>query len=204
MIKKTISFTFKDARTYIQGPDMLNKTLEVLHNEHKDEPITSLRFAIHRMTGQYLDLTIQENPENNEPHDCIATLSYQTSKSRYLARLTENPAVPTERVPYDEQSLISLCTINKEDKKISLLSPSPFSFVETVVSMNKALHLATIPEATGKWVFCRWESSESTNVLKPNSIEIKLKQTLGTRLTCSEVFCQNELLGKVYFSSKVL
>lgn len=200
----TLLFPFKGSRTYVHGTDMFNKVCKELTTLHKDAPPRSLKFIIHRMTSYNLDLTIEENAENTQAGPSVVTLSYEAEGTKYLVRLNENQnSSPTQRIPYDESRVISLCHLNKNEKKISLPGQSPFTFIETIVAMNKALVTAVLPEAPGSWVFCRLESDAAIADEVSEGIEIIFKHNLGTRLTCSEVMHNGSPIAKIYFSAKV-
>jgi hypothetical protein len=204
MMKKIdLNFSYKGDRQYIQGPDIFNQCFRVLMEQTLDE-VGNLEFAIHKMTDSNLTLMLyqkQQAPEVDSRD--IAILKFSSCGRLWQANLINADTKPVDRVPYDENSIIELCEIDADARWIILKSgEAPYSDMETLVSMNKALHMKLFPQLQGSWVFCRWESPRWPLEGGMKSVCVRIVQTLGTRLTKSEVSFEGEVLGYIYFSAR--
>lgn len=201
-----LDFQFKGNRNYVHGTDMLNTITDVL-SQRLPMPMKNMDIQIHRMTSSNLTLDLTQDrtaiaptPEN------VATLSLTAGDVLWYGRLRERDARPVGRYPYDEDSLAAVCEFAASDTgrpSIVLRSPAPFTPIETFVAMTKALHLRALPDASGKWVFCRWVSARWPLALPAEDITVTLTQALGVRLTQSKISVGGELAGTVYFSASV-
>ncbi|WP_150048056.1 MULTISPECIES: hypothetical protein [Methylomonas] len=99
-------------------------------------------------------------------------------------------------MPYDEERVTSQCRI--EGDGIWLIGESPFSFIETLVSMNKYLHQQLFPDAVGKWIFTRIDLDQESDA--QSGLALLLKHNLNYRLTKSEILLDGKRLGDIYFS----
>ena len=201
MIRAPLHIGFKGPRTYVHGTDMLDGALRALRIEVGTEPLTRLRFRVHKMTARNLVLSIDSSEEVESPGPAVATLAFHLGERPWHGQLLEGPGDPTERHPYDEAQLIRRCELIRANRTIRLAESSPFSFIETVVAMNKALHLAVWPDVPAPWVFCRWDSDCTVERPVPRDLQVALVHTLGTRLTRAEVSAGGARVGDVFFSA---
>jgi hypothetical protein len=132
-----------------------------------------------------------------------ATISWEQDGRQHRGGLFEAPDAPQERYPYDEEALRSFCEVDVHGRKIHLRKGSPLTPIETFVAMTKALHIDLFPTAPGKWVFCRLETALWPPAVELSNISVSIIQTLGTRLTKNRIEHEGDLVGWIYFSSKV-
>ena len=203
-MKLHLELDFKGARTYIQGPDMLNAAIATTSHQINITKFKQFNFIIHRMTSHNLSLRLVQGKQPLVDDQMpVATLSFEARDLYWQATLIEEPGEPPCRFPYDEDSIIALCSTNHIERSIRLESAPAFTPIEVIVAMTKALHQTLYPDAPGKWVFCRWESQCWPITSTLNGLTIILSKTLGSRLTKSAVVSNGERIGWVYFSSKV-
>lgn len=203
MKKIDLNFRYKGDRQYIHGTDMFNQCLRVLKEQTQGE-IGNLEFAIHKMTDSNLSMMLYQNQQALEV-DCrdIAILKFSSCGLLWQANLINADTKPADRYSYDEASIVELCEIDEAARYIFLNGgETPYSEMETLVSMNKALHLKLFPQLQGSWVFCRWESPLWPLSGSLGNVSIRLIQAVGTRLTKSEVSLEGEVLGHIYFSAR--
>jgi len=203
MIKKSLSLCFKGARNYMHGTDMVNQAYSAVMETLAVAQVDAFRFVIHRMTGSRLALELRKGEGVSVAVAPVATMTFKAKGRPCLGVIVEDEGRPDCRYPYDEDSIVKACVLDREARNIVLQEESPFTPIETVVAMTKFLHLAVFPDAPGKWVFCRWESEHWPLSQKQAGLSVSLGQTLGTRLTRSEVCLDGEVLGQVFFSAKV-
>jgi hypothetical protein len=134
----------------------------------------------------------------NEIPDIRARCQFDANGSTHWLAVTEATGdISTgTRTDYDEQSLIDLCHL--ENDTVNLNQPSPFTFIESLVSMNKYLHQQLFKEVTGKWLFTRID----LNTLCDNrtNLSLQFKHNMNFRLTKSDVLVDKHKVGELYFS----
>ncbi|MFT5438697.1 MAG: hypothetical protein ACI9MJ_000557 [Alphaproteobacteria bacterium] len=204
MMKKfELNFSYKGTRQYIQGPDMFNQCIVAL-NENNQPHIEDVEFTIHKMTGANLSLRLfprDEAPEKDKQD--IAILKFGSGGDLWQATLVNADSNPANRQPYDEAPVVDQCDIDEEARAIWFKGhQAPYSDIETLVSMNKALHQRLFPDLPGQWVFVGWQSRCWPLQTKFEDTGIRLIKALGTRLTEAEVCRGDETLGSIYFSAR--
>lgn len=194
-----LDLRFKGARAYLHGTDMLNAALRELVPAGAPQRVENLVFVINRLTGRNLDLVRDEaQPPGLAP---VASLRFESGGARQRAILVERPEPPRGRYAYDEDSLRARCRIDPAARAIALEAGSPFTPIETIVAMTKALHLALFPGKT-HWLFGRLEAPCWPPPRFGEGATVALAQSVGTRLTKSRVSLGQETLAWVYFALK--
>jgi hypothetical protein len=193
---------FKGERDYIHGTDMLLYGIDVL-NSAFSVSIEKLEFSIHKMTNKNLSLECSQavGAPKLSIQD-VAVLTFQSQGLSWCARWIEQDSIPTERMPYDESQIVTLCKLDLENKILTLQQETPFNFIETVVSMTKLLHQRLFPEVTAPWVFCRWSSAFWPVNTTYKGLSVQHKQKLGTKLSCCDVSLEGECIAQIYFSTR--
>lgn len=160
---RQIEFRFKGLRNYIHGTDIFNLMLEVAGADHV---LSNVHFAVHDLIRAAL-CTLYFTMDKNELRtvgNIAARCQLDINNVTHWLAVTPKDTsakVAVNRYPYDEEQIVPLCQLSHDT--ISLNSVSPFSFIETVVAMNKHMHLKLFPEADGKWLFTRLELKEFHN-----------------------------------------
>ena len=191
-----VEFQFKGQRNYIQGPDILNAMLAVAPN---GESLKNIRFVAHSfIETPSCDLYLAEDKQ--EFHD-LAEVSARChfdlhQRTLWLAMKPSTIVAPVRRSDFDEASLLALCQV--KDDRITLERQSPFSFIETIVSMNKCLHQHMFADVAGKWIFTRLDLDEDCE--RWQQIEIRLRHNMHYRLTKSDICVAGRKMGDLYFS----
>lgn len=193
---KNIEFQFKGTRKYIQGPDIFN---EMIMQSNCSNP-SNIRFTAHGFINSShckLYLTLLKE-ELNDLTDIRARCQFFENSIPYWLAVEQEMEDTTSalRVEYDEEKVISSCICNQES--IVLIKESPFTFIETVVSMNKYMHQQLFPEAVGKWIFTRIDLD--SNCTARDKLELRFKHNMNYRLTKSDVLVDGVKIGDIYFS----
>lgn len=193
---------FKGERTYLQGADMMNHSLAHVR-ETLGADLSQLDFSIHRMTGANLILSLAATARapvglGND----VAIASFEAAGKSWQARLSDAESRPDCRYPYDEDVLIRRCSLDSQQRSILLEGETPYTPIETIVAMTKALHLTLFPRLEGSWAFCRWESPHWPLPPILGALSVRLVQALGTRLTKSQVWHEEAKIGEIYFSAR--
>ena len=199
-MKRAIDFRLKGERAYIQGPDMVEAAMhEVLAAEASGQ-VSNLIFVMNRVTGSNLEMIVDEDePAGSAP---VARFSFQTRGAPRRGVLVERADRPIGRRAYDEGRLGRLCQTDPAARTITLREASPFTPIESLVAMTKALHLAVYPQQGGQWLFARLEAPRWPLGAIGEGLEIRLGPGVGTRLTKSSARLKGEVLAWIYFSFK--
>lgn len=190
-----VSFSYKGKREYIQGPDIFDKIIETL--DLKKSEITSIKYSAHSWIKN--NATLFVNPEK-EPKGYGSLVTYinedAIKKSIYVV---DNGDKITESEEYSEAHITKNAII-VEDVVSLKCGVDTYSFNELVVSMNKFFLQQITTE--GKWIVTKIEYHNLSHVNKfiDEEIKIRLVKNMRNKLTKSEVFVSNVLVGFVYFS----
>jgi hypothetical protein len=193
---KQVEFQFKGARNYIQGPDLFNAMVDV---GYPIEHLRNIRFIAHQfVSAPVCELYLTNDKEElNQISDINARCQLEVDHVSYwiaLKPLTTDK--PGKRGDYDEENLIALC--RWEGATIRLTQLSPFTFIETLVSMNKHMHQQLFPDVAGKWIFTRIDLD--SGCAEREHLELHFKHNMNYRLTKSEILANGQKLGDLYFS----
>jgi hypothetical protein len=195
-----IDFRLKGSRAYVQGPDMVEAAMrEVMAGEAAGQ-VSNLDFVMNRMTGRNLDLIVDEV----EPAGAaaVARFSFEAGGAARRGILVERSDKPAGSHAYDEDELRRQCQVDAAGRRIVLQGASPFTPVETLVAMTKALHLAVYPQKAGQWLFARLEAPRWPLGDLGEGLEVRLGHGVGTRLTKSSARLGGEPLAWIFFSFK--
>ncbi len=89
-----------------------------------------------------------------------------------------------------------MCVLNGE--QIMIQGQSPFTFIETVVAMNKYMHEQLFQGVSGKWIFTRIDLD--SNCTARAKLELRFKHNMNYHLTKSDVLVDGVKIGDIYFS----
>jgi hypothetical protein len=134
---------------------------------------------------------------NDLPRICARCHFDENGATRWLVLTPENDNSASKvRYQYDEDRLTSLCRI--EGKKISLVQKSPFTFIESVVAMNRHLHKQLFSGAAGRWLFTGIDLQRGCD--EREKLTIDFKHNMNYRLTKSDILIDEKKVGDIFFS----
>jgi hypothetical protein len=196
MQARQVAFKFKGARNYIHGTDMFNAII----TDPTGIALKNIRFTIHDFVNTPIcQVFLSDNKDDlNNVHGICARCQYDENGITHWLALTEvdSDATLGGRYEYDEDRIVSLCAL--EQDKIILKEHSPFTFIETVVAMNKHMHQQLFPDASGRWIFTRIDLVTAIN--ERDNLALQLKHNMNYRLTKSDILLNNNKVGDIYFS----
>jgi len=193
------NFKFKGDRNYIHGTDMYNHTLKQLVKAHEFNTSNRVRFSIHSIASRQCQLILGEPGESfSKPNNLIADLVIETPEGPIAAMVVETDQPVTERYPYDEAKIESLCEIT--DQQIEIKGNSGYTPIEVAVAMNKQLHNHLLPHKDGKWFFTRIDLDRLLKKEHSENLTIVFKHNFNNRLTKSELLFRGESIGNIFFS----
>lgn len=193
---RQIEFPFKGTRNYIQGPDIFNAMISARANT----VINNIRFTVHDFVRSHLcQLHLTESKDAlNNLQNIRARCQYDENGITHWLALTkaDGDAASAGRYEYNEEPLIALCHLEKEI--ITLSQQSPFTFIETIVAMNKHMHQQLFPEVAGKWIFTRIDLNAFCD--ERENLALHFKHNMNYRLTKSDILVNGNKAGDLYFS----
>lgn len=193
---REIEFQFKGARKYIQGPDIFNAMV----SSCPSAGMNNIRFTVHDFVyTPVCRLYLADSKETlNEVADIRARCQFDVNGATRWLAVTQGAGDATSgaRYGYDEERIISLCRMAGEG--IALAQQSPFSFIETVVSMNKHMHQQLFPETVGKWIFTRIDLAAFCDARE--KLALQFRHNMNYRLTKSDILVNGTKVGDIYFS----
>lgn len=182
---------------------MLNQCAGVAAQQFS-ERISNIVFTIHCMSAKNMRLELKElsGCDSKIESNDVALLRFTVGGEAWVGRLKECEDSPTESYKYDESVVVELTHFDAGQPSIRLLEESPYTPIETLIAMTKALHFQAYPNATREWVFCKWESQSWPLPGKLTGTTIRVVQALGSRLTKSEIILDGSTIGQIYFSAR--
>lgn len=193
---RQVEFQFKGSRNYVHGTDMFSLML----TGYPTSVLSNIRFTVHGIVHTPIcKLYLADNKELlNDVADIRARCQFETNSVTHWLALMQGvgDAVSGRRYEYDEDRIIKLC--NMTDEGIVLLQQSPFTFIESVVSMNKHMHQQLFPDVTGKWLFTRIDLEAGCD--EREKLSLRFRHNMNYRLTKSDILVNGEKVGDIYFS----
>ena len=185
-MEKLLEFCFKGGRTYLHSTDVFNKLLEIFGRD-----IGNINFSFYRITDK--NILLKDSLDKKLNLVFMFEFTKSGEKKRFYGFEAEKPI--NCRYEYDEDSITEKAFIR--DNCAILEERSSYSFIEHLVALTKFLHLNLLPKK-GKWYFARLQLEEVPSDFIP--LKVCLNQTLGSKLTASNVFVGEKPVGKIYFS----
>ena len=190
---KSLEFCFKGERTYVHGTDIYNKLVTILSPVMKEE---NLDLSFHGVAEKNIRLLIEKPKDENL---IKFVCKYIDIGGKKILFGVENEKSILCQYPYDENKITIFTALNKKNEEITLVNDSSFSFIENSVAMNKHLLENLFPNVEGKWYFTRLQMKQ---IVKDNiyPLKLKLKANFNFKLTKTEIYIDNTLVGYIYFS----
>jgi hypothetical protein len=197
MESRFIEFQFKGSRSYIQGPDIFNA---MIGEGGAAAELSNIRFSVHDFVRTPICRIYQgsSKEEINSVHDICARCQFDVDGiTRWLVMTQDSgDAASGKRNDYDEARVVGLCRM--EGEGITMVGQSPFTFIETIVSMNKHMHQQLFPEVAGKWIFTRIDLEQGC--MAQEKLALQFRHNMNYRLTKSDILVDGKKIGDLYFS----
>ena len=199
----SLDFKFKGSRTYVHGTDIYNAIIEYAREKMGLEDISNIRYTLHKVMRTNLDMEIYINERVPKKPETAVVFLCESGGAKYQFMLHENHREITGRYEYDEDGIVKDCLLNREGQLLELTDKTPYSDIELIVAINKAMMNLLFPDGPGKWYFTKLELEKAVGKTDYSSIKTRLIRNLNFKLTKSEVFIDGVLRGYIYFSSAV-
>lgn len=190
-----LEFRFKGDRHYIHGTDMFN----ALVGTHGADALRNIRFTIHGFvrTPQCVVYHVRAPDALADVCGVKVRAAFELDGVPHWVVLTESPRPGLGgRYEYREERVTSLCTIGGQG--IALSGASPFTFIETIVAMNKHLHQNRFKDAAGKWIFTGIDLIRGCDARE--GLSLQLGPDPNPRLTRAQIVHLDQPIGSLFFS----
>lgn len=191
-----LKIPFKEDRNYIHGPDLYNAMVQ----EYQAIDIKGIRFSIHdfiRNQNCILYSTEREEEASVYSSSPVRCTLYVNDKIKYMFIKSDEINIYSEdRIKYEESLILENCIFN--ENSIINNDNTHYTFIETVVSMNKALLSRNFSDLKGKWIFNKAEMAYTCDAIK--DLKLELLQNVGSRIFKTKVFHRIKEIGYIYFS----
>jgi hypothetical protein len=186
---------FKGSRSYLHGTDILNATVATLQEIHGF--ISDIDLSFHKLCSRQLALQFNQD---TDPDRVVAICRYKAEGQRSLVHLVDAGAPVIHRFPYDEKQVVRGMNYDLHHKSAVLQILTPYSRIEIWIAMVKALHLALYQEHRGQWLFVRARLTRYQKVVDSGPYSVRLVNSLGTKLTRTDIYEGMEKTGEIFFS----
>lgn len=186
-----LELPYKGNRQYLHGTDIFNAVVALTKPRH------AVSFRFHRVMRHPIELV---------PVDILAKVGRDSAGCYVLSELDETRKIwlfrdaparkVTRRVPYDEADVVADAAHRVDG--IESPGPSPYSFIERSVALNKAM-LMKRGDTAGGWLFTQLDLTRVP--AEPRSIELRLTGFLGTKMAKSAIVCDGDPIGHMTFWS---
>jgi len=192
---KHVEFQFKGARDYVQGPDIFNALVGV----HSAAAVRNVHFTINGFVRtpccELYQATSREavgGLQGIKAHARFELLGV----TQWVALRESSASGSADRHDYAEDRVTSLCDVR--DGLVVLTGHSPFTFIETVVAMNKHLHQTQFSDAAGKWLFTSIDLEHGCDARE--GISLQIGRDVNYRLTRAEILLAGQAIGNLCFA----
>jgi hypothetical protein len=193
-----LDLKFKGDRKYIQGPDIYNKVLEYLYN--KNHTIKNIDLSFHKIAKRNLQGRLFTGNASIDVVSAVSVLKFKNKLNEpFIIHLSETDTEITDRYEYNERQITEPAVLNVNDKSISLSSETPYTNIEKIVSLNKALLNNLLPDP-GKWYFTKLTVDRDINKEVSAKTKLVLTKNIGSKLTKTQILFDEIEKGYLYFS----
>ena len=193
-----LSAEFKGDRSYLQGPDLFNVTLEWINSNCKDGDVRDIDMAFHRLTHNQVAISLEDAKQGNELPLAVCAFTNPEGRKRVYLFETTDPVVG--RHPYPEEEVIAGAYFDLSENRVFLVNPSAYTDIEVWVALTKALHQRVYKDLGGKWLFVRGKFPRYVRERQAGERVLAIVSNFQNKLTRSEAFVDGEKVGEIYFS----
>lgn len=194
-----LNFKFKGSRNYIHGSDIYTKIAEYLNAEGFNASNIDLSF--HKVASNNLKgkLFTADNISSNTANPVSIFKFMHNLNEPYIIHLFEADNEVRESYAYHEEKIADAASMHIDNKSILLASTTPYTNIEKVIALNKAL-LTKLFIDPGKWYFTRITVDKEVNAQSPGTINLKLIKNIGSKITKTLILFDDKEQGYIYFS----
>jgi len=199
MKKYELKFCFKGSRTYVQGPDIFDAVLDKLKEDFDLSKLIKIKYAAHNMLHNNANLYVVNDFKKDNFEIINSIITFTSKDKKYHAVVSQNKRQISCKVEYSEEIVRTQSEINSNI--ITFENILDDSLTELIVSMNKFYLQETVTK-DGKWIVTQFEYNNLINYfnIRNKALKLELISNFNNKLTKSQVFVDNNLVGYLYFS----
>lgn len=188
-----LSICFKGGRDYLHGTDIYNEVTKRIKDDAREG---GFELSFHGLMRTDVELS-DTKPQDKEALKFVCKYVSRNNRRKMLFGVATDTPVNC-RVKYCEDKIRNLAALRLDTKEIVLAAPSPYSFIENAVALNKYLLEELFPAAAGKWLMTRVQIKKTPDEIYP--LRLVLKNNFNFMLLKTEITANGELIGFLYFS----
>ena len=190
MASETLTLCFLGERTYLQGTTLFEALVQHCRGG------SDICFKLSKIVNTDRVSTATLSPDAATGY--AASLSWSANEERCALGVTPlPPSKRPHREPFDEAGLIDLADFR--DRTAQLNRPSPFSTVQTVVALNKALLTRTL-KPPGPVSGCSRASTWTASWDQHSVLLVRYRSRYRFAAVSSEIDVDGKTIGEVLFS----
>lgn len=191
MHQELIEFSYLGARDYVHSSDIVPAVLSRL-------PAGIVKKFDIRFSGK-IDQTLRlvfDTPFESQDAKVSGLFLLDGEPRRF--RLYQTGEKVTQRIAYDESSLVASSALDVSAQAITLERDVGHGLFRILTALQKALLGSLYPQAKGKWVCTRIELKEVPELAYP--VRLKFSRNLNFQIVRSEVFVAGHSVGFISFT----
>ena len=191
MHQELIEFSYLGSRDYVHSSDIVSAVLSRL-------PAGRVQNFDIRFSGkidQTLRLVFDKSSETQDAK--VSGLLLLDGELRRF-RLNQIAEKVTQRIAYDENSLVAASVVDVNAQAITLERDVGHGVFRILTALQKALLSSLYPRIKGKWVCTRIELKDIPELAYP--VSLKFSRNLNFQIVRSEVFVAGHSVGFISFT----
>lgn len=197
-----IAYQFKGGRDYVHGTDIYTSITHTVAKHYccsAPVVLTQFKLAIRKQCQHHCRLDVSSvDSKLSRPAAAVVEFQFRSGDHRYVGWLSETQMPVTENYAYSEDRAMNACLV--VENTVNSVNTYELSTIENLVAATKRLHAAQFPDVCGKWFFSRLELPQLLPDQQDQQLTLALNQSVGQRLTRSDIHIANEPFGSIYFS----
>ena len=196
----TLRFKYKDSRTYVQGPDIVNSVLDVL-NDYPAAFIRRIQFHAPLRNNALLIIS-SDSFDHIGDNVCSGLISCSDIEDVPFAIFPLEDQHIYEKCEYFEDLITDQLKLVSNDQTVQLVAPTPFTLVEEIVASNKFLNNSLFPASAGlKWLFVGLVLNDHLPKFRySKDLKLVVSKSIGRRYTETLLYLDNVMLGSIKFA----
>ena len=193
-MKIQLDISYKGSRQYIHGTDLFNAIQAAASGTISGKGAYVNKFGLSRFAYHLCELCLDQcagtGAKVGEGELTLDDGSHTTFS------LYETSQRPTERRPYDEDSMVAVAAF--DGQSATLQAPIGYTTIEVVIALTKVLNYRLATPKQGKWVFGKIELNQALPTIK-ESVTITRTKGVPGRFSVNEIVIDGRNVGAIHF-----
>lgn len=192
-----LDIPFKGKRDYLHSTSLYDAVVKHLGDKLGRGNLSDVRLMFQGFARKKLKVT-----QHLGEAESRALMTFVCAGQKFRLDFVETEKEVADRRPYPEEQIMEHCHLDPVAERATLVDDGrqPFSLMECVVAINKALHERLFAENRGKWLFTEIRTARPLYETQWKEIAVQLKHRLGLKLTRATITLDREDVGYICFS----